>query len=93
MDAREETAQMGRICDIALDIARMPRSPRRYNTWIAITDLCLHRQMCRHRPIYAQDLYQALNMLRSNIVQAEYDIDANTIYLRAPMEENNVING
>ena len=87
MIAREETPRMAGVWDIALDRARTLRSPRRYNTWIAITDLFLHHRMFRHHPIYAQDLYQALNILSSNIVQTEYDIDANNRYIRSPMGE------
>ena len=93
MNAREETPYMARIWYIALDIVRTLRSPRRYNTWVAITDIFLRHQVFRHHPIYARDLHQALNMLSSNIVKAEYDINENTPYQRAPMSENNMING
>lgn len=93
MNAREETPKLAMICDIALDIVRTLRSPRRYNEWVAITDLSLRHYMHRRRPIYAKELHQALIMMNCNIVQTEYEIDSSTPYLRAPMAEYNMLNG
>ena len=93
MNAREDTSHVARIWGVALDVVRSLRSPRRYNAWVAITDLFLRPHMFRRHPMYAQDQYHALNMLSRNVVHAEYDINANTHKVRAPMSENNMING
>ena len=93
MNECEETPHLSRIWDIALGVIRTLRTPRVYDAWITVTDLYLHPYMLRRQPIYAKDLYQALNMLNGNIVPVEYNINANTRYIRATMSYAICVNG
>ena len=93
MSGYGETLHVARIREIAPVATRAIRKPLRFNTWAAIEGLYLRPYMTRHRPISARDRYQSPHMINGNIVQIEYGISENALYLRAPMDITSLTNG